>query len=191
MALSLAKTIVKKAAGVWIVDRRTTEVSKKGAEGAAQAVVPEHGTGAAVLGVAVSDLTSFSHEFRGLEDGERQAALQAVQKAFEREDLTDRALFAADVDPAKLARRLRAGQPGAKTDAWLSEAGGAFYDAALHRCCELYARAVQQVPEFVGRSSAEILSRLSDLSGQFARVIDAQQEAQAADADPDGGRWPR
>ena len=47
MALSLAKTIVKKAAGVWIVDRRTTEVSKKGAEGAAQAVVPEHGTGAA------------------------------------------------------------------------------------------------------------------------------------------------
>jgi NACHT N-terminal Helical domain 1 len=88
-----------------------------------------------ILGVAVSDLTSFSHEFRGLDDGEREAALQAVQKAFGREDLTDRALFAADIDPAKLARRLRAGQPGAKTDAWLSEAGGAFYDAALHRCC--------------------------------------------------------
>ena len=29
MALSLAKTIVQKAAGAWIADRRITEVSKK------------------------------------------------------------------------------------------------------------------------------------------------------------------
>jgi hypothetical protein len=33
-----------------------------------------------------------------------------VQKAFEREDLTDQALFAADVDPAKLARWLAGGE---------------------------------------------------------------------------------
>ena len=82
----------------------------------------------------------------------------------------------------------------AKTDAGLSEAGGAFYDAALDRSCKLYVRAVEQVPAFVGRSSAEILSRLSDLSDQVARVIDAQREAQAVVAGPDGGvtvaGWP-
>ena len=108
--------------------------------------------------------------------------------AFERADLTDRALFAVDVDAAKLASRLRAGQPRAKTDAGLGEAGGAFYDAALDRCCELYVRAVVQVPAFVGRSSAEILNRLSDLPDQVAaRVVNALREAQAAVADPDGG----
>jgi hypothetical protein len=103
-------------------------------------------------------------------------------------DLTDRALFAVDVDAAKLASRLRVGQSRAKTAAGLSEAGGAFYDAALDRCCQLYVRAVVQVPAFVGRSSAEILSRLSGLPDQVAaRVVDAWREAQAEVPDPDGG----
>ena len=49
-------------------------------------------------------------------------------------------------------------------------------------------RAVVQVPAFVGRSSAEILNRLSDLPDQVAdRVVNAWREAQAAVADPDGG----
>ena len=111
-----------------------------------------------------------------------------MRDAFKRADLTDRALFAVDVDAAKLASRLRAGQPRAKTAAGLGEVGGAFYDAALDRCCELYVRAVVQVPTFVGRSSAEILNRLSDLPDQVAaRVVNAWHEAQAAVADPDSG----
>jgi hypothetical protein len=196
-ALGLAKTIVQKAAAAWIADRRTTEVSKKELRELLtpwfRSTAPEQ----RILGVAVSDLQSFGrYEFR-LDDGERAAALLAVQKAFERADLTDRALFAVDVDAAKLARRLRAGQPRAKTVAGLGEAGGAFYDAALDRCCELYVRAVVQVPAFVGRSSAEILSRISDLPDQVAdrlselpvqvadRVI-AWHEAQAAVADQPG-----
>ena len=49
-------------------------------------------------------------------------------------------------------------------------------------------RAVVQVPAFVGRSSAEILNRLSDLPDQVAdRVVNAWRQAQAAVADPDGG----
>jgi uncharacterized protein YidB (DUF937 family) len=44
------------------------------------------------------------------------------------------------------------------------------------------------VPAFVGRSSAEILNRLSDLPDQVAiRVINTLRQAQAAVADPDGG----
>ena len=188
MALSLAKTIVQKAAGAWIADRRTAEERKKELRALLTPRFRRAAPEQRFLDEAASDLASFSHEFRGLDDGERAAALLAVRDAFERADLTDRALFAVDVDAAKLASRLRAGQPRAKTDAGLGEAGGAFYDAALDRCCELYVRAVVQVPAFVGRSSAEILNRLSDLPDQVAaRVVNAWREAQAAVADPDGG----
>ena len=138
--------------------------------------------------MAASDLASFGrYEFRRLDDGEREAALLAVRDAFERADLTDRGLFAADFDPAKLASWLRAGQSRAKTVAGLGEVGGAFYDAALDRCCELYVRAVEQVPAIVGRSSAEILSRLSDLPDQVAARVNARREDQGAVADPEGG----
>ena len=192
VAVSLAKMIVQKAAGAWIADRRTTEVSKKELRALLtpwfRSTAPEQ----RILGVAVSDLASFGqNEFRGLDDGEHAAALQAVHKAFERADLTDRALFAVDFDAAKLARQLRAEQHEAKTNAWLGEAGDAFYDAALDRCCELYVRAVEQVPAFLGRTQAEILSRLSEI----ARVVNALSEAQAAAADqPDNdvttAGWP-
>ena len=188
VASSLAKTIVQKAAGAWIADRRTAEVSKKELRALLTPWFRQESPEQRFLDMAASDLTSFGlYEFRGLDNGERAAALQAVHNAFERADLTDRALFAVDVHAAKLARRLRAGQPRAKITAGLGEAGGAFYDAALDRCCELYVRAVYQVPTFVGRSSAEILNRLSDLPDQVAaRVVSAWREDQASVTGPDG-----
>jgi hypothetical protein len=183
-ALSLAKTIVQKAAGAWIADRRTTEERKKELRALLTPRFRHAAPEQRFLDEAASELASFSHEFRGLDDGDRAAALQAVHNAFERADLTDRALFAVDVDAAKLASRLRAGQRRAKTAAGLGEVGGAFYDAALDRCCQLYVRAVLQVPAFVGRSSAEILNRLSDLPDLVAaRVVSAWREDQAAAAD--------
>ena len=194
-ALSLAKMIVQKAAGAWIADRRTAEVSKKELRALLTPWFRRESPEQRFLDEAASDLASFSHEFRGLDDGERAAALLAVHDAFTRVDLTDRALFAVDVDAAKLASRLRAGQPRAKIIAGLGEAGGAFYDAALDRCCVLYVRAVVQVPTFVGRSSSEILKRVSDLPDRVAdrlsdlpnQVVNALREVQAVVADPDGG----
>jgi hypothetical protein len=187
-ALSLAKTIVQKAASAWIADRRTAEERKKELAALLTPRFRHASPEQRFVSEAASDLASFSYEFRGLGDGDREAALLAVHKAFKRADLTDQALFAVDLDAAKLARRLRAGQPRAKTAAGLGEAGGAFYDAALDRCCQLYVRAVVQVPAFVGRSSAEILSRLSDLPDQVAdRVINTLRQDQAAVADPGGG----
>ena len=187
MALSLAKTIVQKAAGAWIADRRTAEERKKELRALLTPGFRRGPPEQQFLKEAVSELASLGHEFRGLDDGDRVAALLAVHKAFKDADLTDRTLFAVDLDAAKLASRLRAGQPGAKTAAGLGEVGGAFYDAALDRCCELYVRAVEQVPAFVGRSLAEILSRFSDLSDQVAdlpgQVAARVVEAQAAVAD--------
>ena len=185
MALNLAKTIVQKAAGAWIADRRTAEERKKELRALLtprfRPAAPEQ----RFLDEAASELALFGrYEFRGLDDGDRAAALLAVRDAFKRADLTDQTLFAVDVDAAKLASRLRAGQPGAKTAAGLGEVGDAFYDAALDRCCELYVRAVVQMPTFVGRSLAEMLNRLSDLPDQVAaRVVNAWREAQAAVVD--------
>ena len=187
-ALSLAKTIVQKAAGAWIADRRTAEERKKELRALLTPRFRHAAPEQLFLDEAASELASFSHEFRGLDDGDRAAALLAVRDAFKRADLTDRTLFAVDLDAAKLASRLRAGQPRAKTTAGLGEAGGAFYDAALARSCKLYVRAVEQVPTFVCRSSAEILNRLSDLPDQVAdRIVNVWHGAQAAGADPDGG----
>ena len=187
-ALSLAKTILQKAAAAWIADRRTAEERKKELRALLTPRFRRESPEQRFLDEAASELASLGHEFRGLDDGDRAAALLAVGDIFKRADLTDRMLFSVDVDAAKLASRLRAGQPRAKTAAGLGEVGGAFYDTSLDRCCELYVRAVVQVPAFVGRSSAEILSRLSDLPDQVAdRVVNALGEAQAAVADPDGG----
>jgi hypothetical protein len=185
MALSLANTIVQKAAGAWIADRRTAKKRKKELRALLAPRFRHAAPEQRFLDEAASELASFGrYEFRGLDDGYRAAALLAVRDAFKRADLTDRTLFAVDVDAAKLASRLRAGQPRAKTAAGLGEVGGAFYDAALDRCCELYVRAVVQVPTFVGRSLAEMLNRLSDLPDQVAaRVLNAWREAQAAVAD--------
>jgi hypothetical protein len=179
-AASLAKTIIQKAAAAYIADRRNAEVSKKELRELLKPWFRRGSPEKRFLDEAASELASFSHEFRDLNDGERAAALFAVHNAFERADLTDRALFRDDLDPAKLARRLRTEQRQAKTDARLGEAGGAFYDAALAESCKLYVRAVEQVPTFVGRSSAEILSRLSGLPDQVAaRIVNAWREAQA------------
>ena len=173
------------------LDRRPTHRrgAQEGTDGAAHAEVPARGTGAAVprrghvgAGVAAPRVSG-----RWTTASARQRCSRCATPSSARTSPTG-LLFAVDVDPAKLARRLRAGQPRAKTDAWLGEAGGAFYDAALDRCCKLYVRAVEQVPAFVGRSLAEMLNRLSDLPDQVAaRVVNALGEAQAAVADPDGG----
>ena len=186
---SLAKTIVQKAVGAWMADRRTVVVSKKELRELLKPWFRQGSPEQRFVDEAAADLASFSHEFRGLDDGERAAALLAVHDTFERTDLTDRALFALDFDAAKLARRLRAGQPRAKITAGLGEAGGAFYDAALARSSKLYVHAVEQMPTFAGRALAEMLSRFSGLPDQVAdRLVSAWREAQAAVADqPDGG----
>ena len=183
--LSLAKTIVQKAAAAWIADRRTAKEGKKELRALLTPRFPHAAPEQRFLDEAAAELASLGrYEFRGLDDGDREAALLAVRDAFTRADLTDRTLFAVDVDAVKLASRLRAGQPRAKTAAGLGEVGAAFYDAALDRCCELYVRAVVQVPAFAGRSLAEMLNRVSDLPDQVAaRVVNAWREAQAAVAD--------
>jgi NACHT conflict system protein len=58
-----------------------------------------------------------THEFHGLDDGGRQAAIDAVVKVFAHADLSDTAIITADGDAAELARRISC--PGAASPrAW-------------------------------------------------------------------------
>ena len=92
-ALSLVKTIVQKAAAAWIADRRTTEERKKELSALLTPRFRHAAPEQRFLAEAESELASLGHEFRGVDDGEREAALLAVGDAFERADLEGRSCF--------------------------------------------------------------------------------------------------
>ncbi len=110
-------------------------------------------------------------EVPDLDDGERSAALAEVADAFERADLADADLFEVDVDPAKLARRLRATLPDAAERAGLSEAATWFHRRVLEECCGYYVRLVVHLTPFAARAGAELLGRVSGLAEQLERVL--------------------
>lgn len=110
-------------------------------------------------------------EFAGLDEADRNAALAEVVKAFENADLSDDALFAVDVDAAKLARQLRRSLPNAAQTAGLGEAASSFYDIVLDECCVCYIQLIVHLAPFSARASAELLGRLSSLTDQVAQAL--------------------
>ncbi|MFE2440593.1 NACHT domain-containing protein [Streptomyces sp. NPDC059426] len=109
------------------------------------------------------------HEFRGLEEGGRQAALDAVTAAFAHADLSDEAILGSDANPAELARRVRASAP---PPAGLGEAAMHFYELLLAECCDCYVRILQRLPVFTERGIAELLGRVGELGPELSRVLE-------------------
>lgn len=107
-------------------------------------------------------------EVPGLPEHERLAAMAEVVSAFEHADLSDAGLFDVDVDPAKLARRLRAGLPGG---AGLGEAATWFHTVLLDECCACFVQLVVHLTPFAARASAELLGRVSGLADQVGHVL--------------------
>ncbi|WP_433365616.1 NACHT domain-containing protein [Actinoplanes sp. CA-142083] len=105
--------------------------------------------------------------FAALPANEAVAALDAVADTFRRADLSDEALFAADVDPGRLAEHLRAAAPPAA----LSELAQRLYDLALEDCSRCFTQFVVRTAPFANRASVEMLSRLTDLTGQMSAVL--------------------
>lgn len=105
--------------------------------------------------------------FAALEEHEAVAALDAVADTFRRADLSDEALFAADVDPGRLAAHLRAGAPPVA----LSELGQRLYDLALDDGSRCFTQFVVRTTPFAGRASVEMLARLTDLTGLMSETL--------------------
>lgn len=110
------------------------------------------------------------HEYRGLRRNDKVAALAEVVEALAEADLSDQALFSADMDAARLADQVRAGIPHRGVD-HLGEAGARLYDVVLDECCDCLVRIIRQLPQFGPRASAETLARLSGLADQVSLVL--------------------
>jgi hypothetical protein len=110
-------------------------------------------------------------EFGGLDDGDREAVLYQVVLTLDRADLSDEALLADDLDPVKLARRLRATLPGRDAEYQLGEAGARLYEIVLDECCDCLARVLIHLPQFEPRAAVETLGRLSDLAAQVESML--------------------
>ncbi|MEV6600805.1 hypothetical protein AB0M36_28750 [Actinoplanes sp. NPDC051346] len=177
-ALGVARAIIQKAAAAWIADRRASGERRKELAGLLRPTLgrPDPLTGL-VDGVASELSLLAGHEFAGLEEGDRNAALLAVVMVFDKTDLSDEALFAVDVDAAKLAARLRAERSREIAAVGLSAAGQAFFDRMLTQSCSCYLRTIMQLPAFMPRAQAELIKQVASLPDQVAdRVITAWEQ---------------
>ena len=109
------------------------------------------------------------HEFGGLTANDKAAVLAEVVDTLNRADLSDDALLAADADPARLSRTVRAGLP--PLDKQLGEAGARLCEVVLDECCDCLVRIVLQLPQFGPRASAETLARLTGLADRVATML--------------------
>ncbi|MEV1008549.1 NACHT domain-containing protein [Streptomyces sp. NPDC049881] len=111
------------------------------------------------------------HELPGLDDGERQAVLDAVADTFLAADLSDDAFFRADAEPVKLARHLRSALPRVPDRRAFGEPAAVLYERLLDECCAVYTRLVVHLAPFAPRAVAELLSRTSSLAEQVETVL--------------------
>ncbi|PXX60303.1 NACHT domain-containing protein [Nocardia tenerifensis] len=110
-----------------------------------------------------------AHEFRGMDEGEHTAVIDAVVRTFEQADLSDAAIFASNADPAQLSRRIRL---EATPPIGLSAAGTALYDQLIAESCDCYVQIVRHLPVFTERAVAELLSRVDVLGNEVTQVLE-------------------
>lgn len=96
-----------------------------------------------------------------LPSNEITAALDAVVDALQATDLSDDALYAADMDAELLARQVRATVPDLPKEAGLSEGGDRLYRFALDQSCRYLIQVVQHLPVYPERTLTELLGRVA------------------------------
>ncbi|GAA3889167.1 NACHT domain-containing protein [Streptomyces sedi] len=109
------------------------------------------------------------HAFSRLEEGGRQAVLDAVVDTFERADLSDEALLSADAQPAQLVRAITGSVKG---PIGLNEVEHRLYERLFGECVEYYVRIVRSLPVFQDRAASELLARTATLGGEVARLLE-------------------
>ncbi|WP_433183261.1 NACHT domain-containing protein [Actinoallomurus sp. CA-150999] len=121
--------------------------------------------------VAERLLTLCGHEYGGLRENDKAAALAEVVQTLADADLSDRAVLATDLDATRLAAHVRGGLPRRAIEGQLGEAGARLYEVVLDECCDCFVRIVQQLPQFGPRASTETLARLSAVADQVSQLL--------------------
>ncbi len=109
-------------------------------------------------------------EMGGVPDNEWAAAVLAVGDTLRRATFTDADIFAGDLDPLYLQRKVAASSPNATRD--LSEAGSDVYRRLLTECCAYVVELTSTLPRFVPGAFAEVLRRQSLILRRFSEVLD-------------------
>jgi hypothetical protein len=178
-ALGAGRSVAKLVVGRWLAGRAAraaasmdlVELIKTGFPDEIKRRKAERQFEAIADAVTERLLTFTRQEFGGLGDGDREAVLYQVVLTFDRADLSDEALLADDVDPVKLARRLRATLPARQAEFQLGEAGARLYEVVLDECCDCLARILVHLPQFEPRAVAETLARLSGMTERVETVL--------------------
>ncbi len=106
-----------------------------------------------------------------LPPNEITAALDAVVDALQATDLSDDALYAADMDAELLARQVRATVPDLPKEAGLSEGGDRLYRFTLDQSCRYLIQVVQHLPVYPERTLTELLGRVATMAGQLTDLL--------------------
>lgn len=126
-------------------------------------------------------------ECHGLSEGETRAALDTAVETLTAADLSDRALFAADASPSKLAQAVHRTNPVAASQAGLNEAGQVLYRRVVDEACSCLLHIVRQLPEFQPRAIVELLDRVSTATEAIERVLERLPRAVPEDAGSEAG----
>lgn len=176
-ALKLGVAVVKTACGIWLdnplaENAATTVVDlvQEKVTGKREQRRLERRFAEIEESIAERVLGHLDHEFRGLSDNEREAAVLAVADSFERAGLTDRILFEQDLDPLYLERYVRGKNPGAIRD--LGDHAAALYDRVLPESCSYVLATLSTLPRFQTGALTELLRRDSLILEHLEEVLD-------------------
>lgn len=112
-----------------------------------------------------------AHEYGGMTENDKTAVLIEAGDLLKKADLSDKALFAADADPAKLAKNIRSKLPKSRLPSPFSESSARFLEVIIDECCVCLVTIIRELPQFSNRATSEVLSRLSGLAEQVGSVL--------------------
>ncbi|WP_405990582.1 NACHT domain-containing protein [Streptomyces sp. NBC_00986] len=198
-ALRLGTTVVKAAAQTWLGGKRQEQERRLPMDDLVRRRLPGLRQQRSVQRqfeemadtVAARIEPFLAQEFRDLDESGREAALNGVCDTFERADLSDEAILAADAQPAELIRQITA---SVSPPIGLNEPETRLYDLLFSECCEYYVSIVRTLPVFEERTLAELLARTSSLSDRVARVLERLPDRSlfapdGTDQDQEFRRW--
>ncbi|WP_407563140.1 NACHT domain-containing protein [Streptomyces sp. 184] len=176
-ALRLGQTVATAAARLWLGGRRREQERWLGLDELLRTRVSglrprrEVGRQFEKIADAVYDRLEprLGHAFRQLDEGGRQAVVDAVCTTLTRADLSDEALLAANARSAELIRRITR---STRAPAGLNEAETRLYEALFAECVEYYVRIVRSLPPFEERAAAELLARTAGIGDGVARILE-------------------
>lgn len=163
----LGAAVVKIACKVWLKDNAIAADAAVGVAEIVRARVGEAREQRRIrrlfedLEEKVADNVLRDQEFGGIPENEREAAVLAVADTLDRAKLTNRSLFAADLDASRLFRAVL--PRGRRFTSTLSQDATELYERVLRDCCAYVVEVANALPGFEVGVFGEILARHNEI----------------------------